>query len=167
MDTVDHRLELLFEVIMTEARTNPAFAERLKRVLADDTMPFALAGRRSVDRHAIKSGRRSNRRAKAAVDLFALFSVSEQRLRTELAKLRLEQLKDVVSEYGMDSARLALKWKSVERLTELIVSTVVSRARKGDAFRPGASEGQSAAGTGPETDKPNTATRTPPPSILP
>jgi hypothetical protein len=35
----------------------------------------------------------------------------------------------------MDRSKLAMKWKTKDRLVELIVSTVASRARKGDAFR--------------------------------
>jgi len=49
--------------------------------------------------------------------------------------LSVEQLKDIVSEHALDSSRLALKWKSADRLVELIVATVRSRIEKGDAFR--------------------------------
>jgi hypothetical protein len=35
----------------------------------------------------------------------------------------------------MDRTKLAMKWKDKPRLVELIVSTVESRAQKGDAFR--------------------------------
>ena len=35
----------------------------------------------------------------------------------------------------MDGAKLAMKWKSADRLVELIVASVASRSRKGDVFR--------------------------------
>ena len=50
-------------------------------------------------------------------------------------ELDTEQLKDIVAEHGMDTAKLAMKWKSSERLIEFIVSTVEARADKGRAFR--------------------------------
>lgn len=56
-------------------------------------------------------------------------------LRSKLDELDIEALKDIVSEYGMDSANLVLKWKKPERVRDHIFVTVQSRARKGDAFR--------------------------------
>jgi len=49
--------------------------------------------------------------------------------------LNIEQLKDMVAEHGMDQAKLAMKWRTSDRLVDLIASTVAARARKGDAFR--------------------------------
>jgi hypothetical protein len=34
----------------------------------------------------------------------------------------------------MDRARLAMKWKTPEKLIELIVAQTISRSHKGDAF---------------------------------
>ena len=56
-------------------------------------------------------------------------------LPTELRALELEQLRDVVAYYGMDPRRLAMKWKSRERLIDHISQTVHARSHKGDAFR--------------------------------
>jgi hypothetical protein len=88
------------------------------------------------------------------VDPFKLLSSGEQHLRSELAKLELEQLKDIVAEYGMDTSRLALKWKSHERLVDFVVNTVVARNRKGDVFRDlSASSGESGQGEAGATDR--------------
>jgi hypothetical protein len=59
----------------------------------------------------------------------------ENALRGALTPLNVEQLKDIVAEYGMDTSKLALKWKSRDRLQDLIVATVRDRLAKGDAFR--------------------------------
>ena len=58
-----------------------------------------------------------------------------KRFLDRLAALNLEQLRDVVAEYGMDPNKLVMKWKDRERVVDHIVTTSASRARKGDAFR--------------------------------
>jgi hypothetical protein len=60
-----------------------------------------------------------------------------EELPRRLGELSVEELKDIIAEHGMDRARLARKWKAKDRLIELIVNAVKSRAQKGDAFRGG------------------------------
>jgi len=134
MTTQLNRLRKLFEAILDEARRNKSFSDQLERAFGETERP---------------APRRSNRRAKALLDPFALFGTGEQELWTALGKLNVEQLKDVVAEYGMDRSKLALKWKSWQRLADLIVETVNSRARKGDVFRT--DRGVPAAGSGAAT----------------
>ncbi len=55
-------------------------------------------------------------------------------LRARLAELNLEQLKDIVADYGMDTGRLVLKWKTPERIINRIVEVSIGRARKGEGF---------------------------------
>jgi hypothetical protein len=49
----------------------------------------------------------------------------------------MEELKDIVAEHGMDSRKLAMKWKTPDRLIDLIVETVRERVTKGNVFRHG------------------------------
>ena len=56
------------------------------------------------------------RRFLAKLDAFHLLELGEDVLSKELEKLNIEELKDIVSEYGMDTSRLVLKWKVRERL---------------------------------------------------
>ena len=77
----------------------------------------------------------THRRAPAVLDPFAIYAEGEGALRQRLDELDTERLKDIIAEYGMDSAKLAMKWKAPRRLVELIVGTVRDRSRKGDAFR--------------------------------
>jgi hypothetical protein len=120
--TIEERLASLFAEIQREIRRNPDFAERIAKALDLD------AGRPE------ESGR-PHRRSPGVLDPFAVIQQGEEALKARLAGLDVEQLKDIIAEHGMDRTKLAMKWKTKDRLISLIVSTVASRARKGDAFR--------------------------------
>ena len=47
----------------------------------------------------------------------------------------MEELRDIVAEYGMDPGRLVMKWTTPERVINRIVEMSVARAHKGNAFR--------------------------------
>jgi hypothetical protein len=109
----------LFAEIEPRLDGDPALARRVTD---------ALQKARELPRH-------SNRRSRAAIDPFTVFRRSPDELRPTLEGLGVEQLKDIVSQYAMDPRRLALKWKTADRLIDLIISVVEQRARKGDVFR--------------------------------
>ncbi|MBI3329015.1 MAG: hypothetical protein HYZ81_20210 [Nitrospinae bacterium] len=117
----------LFEEILLEIERQPDFRRRLGALLME-------AATAPVEMHEQKAPRR-NRRAPGLLDPFAAFTEGEGILRQRLSALDIDQLKDIVSEHAMDSARLALKWRTHGRLVDLIVSTVKARLEKGDAFR--------------------------------
>lgn len=120
--TVENQLKALLEAVVSEANENPRFAARLRQI-------FAAA-------HETGIVRKSGRRAPGQIDPFAVYSSGgEEELRRQLATLSVEQLKDVVAEHGMDQAKLAMKWKTPDRLIDHIVGRVRDRAAKGDAFR--------------------------------
>jgi hypothetical protein len=58
----------------------------------------------------------------------------ESKLREALRPLAIDQLKDVVAEQRMDRSQLAMKWRTADRLIELIVAQTITRAHKGEAF---------------------------------
>ena len=128
-------LENLARVLSDEAERNPEFAKRLREVfgLSDATRPArATSAASRVDR---KPTRPANRRAPAVLDPVALAELGEEALRAALAPLTIEELKDIVADYGMDHKRLVLKWKTPERVRQHIVEISITRAHKGDAFR--------------------------------
>ncbi len=120
---VQAQLKALFAVVVSEARDNPRFADRLAKALGEAT------------RQSVTCQKRSHRRAQSAFDPLAVYNDGEQVLRARLEELDIEQLKDMVAEYGMDPSKLVMKWRNPNRIVDHIVQTVGNRARKGDAFR--------------------------------
>lgn len=119
------RLRAFIEVIVEEARTNPRLAQRLRHVLGETT----------DEAYESQTIARPHRRTPPAVDPFILYEQGEDHLRHALGDLNLDQLKDVVAGYGMDRARLALRWRKPDRLVDLVVETVKTRSHKGEVFR--------------------------------
>jgi hypothetical protein len=82
------------------------------------------------------SGRAGGRRTAPVFDPFVIYREDGlEALRQRLEDLSVEQLKDIIAEHGMDRDKLAMKWKTPDRLVERITMTVSSRAQKGDVFR--------------------------------
>lgn len=120
-------LRTLFEEVVREAESNHRFQERLTRVLAEPMRPETNSTGPAT--------KHRGRRQPAVLDPFAVLREGEHVLRARLTDLDIEQLKDIVSENRMDPSKLALKWRSPERLCELIVDTARARSAKGDVFR--------------------------------
>jgi hypothetical protein len=116
-------LKEVFNEILKEVHTNPDLGLRLGKI---------------VEKYASASDKllsRPYRRKPGAFDPLVVYREDPSKLLSRLTELNLEQLKDIVAEQGMDRSKLAMKWKTKERLVDLIVTTVESRVRKGDAFR--------------------------------
>jgi hypothetical protein len=112
--------------VAEEAERNPVFRERVTEALRWPGEPGANFGNAS---------RPKNRRPPAVFDPAEIAQQGEHILRARLATLSIEQLKDIVAQFGMDPGKLVVKWKTPDRIIERIVETSVSRAQKGDAFR--------------------------------
>lgn len=78
--------------------------------------------------------KKSNRRALAKIDPFALYEQGNETLKTALETLDIKELKDVIAANGMDTARLAMKWKNRDRLINHIIDMTQRRSSRGDAF---------------------------------
>lgn len=118
--------------VLDEAQANQPFAARLANLLSAP----ASEGDRKGKKHRAADARRTHRRQPGPVDPFDIYDRGgETELRKELGRLDLERLKDIVAEHGMDRTKLAMKWRTTDRLIGLIAETVDARARKGDAFR--------------------------------
>ena len=120
--------------VADEAAQNPEFARKLTEILEPVSSPSSrratLGG--SATTHQRKP---RHRRAPAVLDPVALAKDGEELLRSQLASLNIEQLRDIVAEHGMDQGRLVMRWKTAARVIEKIVEISTGRARKGDAFR--------------------------------
>ena len=107
----------LLEDAVAAAAGDPEFGRALRRAV-DDVLP-----------------KKRSRREPAVIDVFAAYAEGgEPELRRALAPLTVEQLKDVIAQHRMDRSQLAMKWRTPERLIELIASQTISRAHKGEAF---------------------------------
>ncbi len=124
------------KAIADEAERNPEFAERLRKILRDQTTETLPRSTPRPGGHVSSEDRkRGNRRTPAVLDPVALAVQGEEVVRAKLAPLDIEQLRDIVADYGMDPAKLVMKWKTPERVIDKIVEISLTRARKGDAFR--------------------------------
>lgn len=120
----------LARVIADQAEREPVFAEQIIAALGlkDQSSPKAEQKRSGM-------ARPKNRRPAAILDPIQLVRDGEAQLRARLFALTLEELKDVVADYGMDPGKLVMKWKDADRIVDRIVELSLARAQKGDAFR--------------------------------
>jgi hypothetical protein len=120
------RLRRLADLVADEADVNPEFAARIHAVVSGSEASEEPPPHRRLVR---------GRRPPAVIDPYAVYEAGADALRSELAQLDLKQLRDVIAEHAMGGAGLAARWKDPSRVVDFIVSTVSSRARKGEAFR--------------------------------
>jgi hypothetical protein len=108
--------EELLDMLAAEVARDPAFARRVRTALK------GIAAR-------------PRRRAEPKVDVATVYAAGgEQALRATLAPLSVEELKDIVAHDGMDRAKLAMKWKTADRLIDFITEVTIRRAHKGEVF---------------------------------
>ena len=134
--TIKKKLNALLREVIAEAEANPAFQERLAKALGPDEKPVKAPVERERQLKQTEHKRPSNRRTPALLDPVQLARNSESELREALAKLDIEQLRDVVADYGMDPGKLVMKWRDAGRIADRIVEIARGRAQKGSAFLP-------------------------------
>lgn len=132
-------LTSLIKEIADEADRNPAFMERLQNALIP-TEKAKTKSKTEADKPTPKLDRAlpkrpSNRRQKAELDPVNLAREGEGVLREALSRLDIEKLRNVVAEYGMDTGKIVMKWRTPDRVIDRIVEIARLRAQKGNAFR--------------------------------
>lgn len=150
-------LNRLIRVVIEETERNSDFEAALNDALGSapsKRKPSKAEVLSQEEDGEVKRGK--NRRAPAALDPVQVARNGEPTLRSALEKLSLEQLRDIVAEYGMDPGRLVMKWNTPERVIDRIVEMSIARAHKGNAFRKPTDESP---GSAPATE----ANETPPP----
>ncbi len=116
-------LKAIFGEFLKEFKTNPGFRDRMTKLIEKQ------------DIRPDKDSKRSHRRKPGPFDPMEVYHNHPELLKGRLEALEIDQLKDIIAEQGMDQRKLAMKWKSKDRLIEHIIALVTSRAQKGDAFR--------------------------------
>lgn len=122
MDT-GRLLKEVFNEVLKEVHANPDLNSRLGKIIEKYTPG---TGKPSVRPHRRKPG---------AFDPMVVYRENPDKLKSQLEELNIEGLKDIIAEQGMDRSKLAMKWRTKERLINLIITTAESRVHKGDAFR--------------------------------
>lgn len=118
------KLKEIFYCILSEMEKNKDFNKKITDIILE-TADSAASPRK-------KTGHRRNSSIFNPLDMVMN---NDLNLHEKLMELDIEQLKDIIAEHGMDNAKLAMKWKSKERLVNLIIETSIRRSTKGDAFR--------------------------------
>jgi len=116
------KLKKLFDIIVQESEINEAFRKKIEDLLEPKI-------------EAKIEKKRQNKRDAAVLDPIGLAEKDVNELKTKLEELDIEKLKDIVSEFRLDSSRLVLKWKDKTRMIEHIIAASLSRVEKGDVFR--------------------------------
>ncbi len=139
---LQQKLRKLAREIIDEADRNPEFAARLDAALGD--IGGAVATNGAVKTNGATNGaakpdasrtkRKGAQRRPALFDPIALARTGEPNLRSHLAELDMHELKDIVTDFAMDSSGEVMKWRSIERITDRIVENALGRAYKGSAF---------------------------------
>lgn len=126
---IQKTLSAIISVIIEEAERNDAFKVRLERALNVNISP-------KPSKEVTGSAKpRSGRRTPAVLDPVEVVRKGDDVLRARLGVLNLEQLRDIVAQYGMDPGKLVMRWKDTDRVIGRIVELAQARASKGDAFR--------------------------------
>lgn len=133
--TIRAALNNFFRVIVDEAERNPQFARKLESALSSSNRVSKSDKESSRRNVSTGTNRPANRRPPAVINPITIAKRGEQALRDELALLNLDQLKDIVADYGMDKDRLVMKWRTSSRVVDRIVEVSLRRAHKGEAFR--------------------------------
>jgi hypothetical protein len=128
--TLKKRLSALVSVIIEESKKNESFRANVEHALGINVSPIVPKSRAGET-----TEKRGGRRTLAVLDPVELARQGEGALRAKLSRLTLEQLRDVVAQYGMDPGKLVMKWKDINRVIDRIVELALARATKGDAFR--------------------------------
>lgn len=120
-------LSALISAIADEAEKNEPFRANIERILGTGDLSQVGAQEKGL--------KRGGRRAPAILDPVELAGQGESVLRARLDTLSLDELRDIVAQYGMDPGKLVMKWKDLGRVRDRIAELALLRATKGDAFR--------------------------------
>jgi len=128
--TLKKRLSALVSVIIEEAQKNEPFRTNVERALGINASTGV-----SQSRTEGMTKQKKGRRTPAVLDPVELARQGEDTLRAKISTLNLDQLRDIVAQYGMDPGKLVMKWKDTNRVMDRIVELALARSTKGDAFR--------------------------------
>jgi hypothetical protein len=115
-----------------------ALLPTLLHAIADELERDGALAERIVRKVDEESSRKRTKSSKSAIG-FDPFEVlrqgTETALRERLESLEIPVLKAIITQHGLDTTRLAQKWRDKERLVTFILERISARAEKGDVFK--------------------------------
>ncbi len=117
---IEKKLKDIFNIILDEMKTNKDFANRIEKVLGKEEV-------------VVKAKKRGRQPALFNPNIVAL--EEEGKLKVELENLEVAQLKDIISQYGMDPSKMTSRWRSKEKFMKHIIEVTLSRINKGNSFK--------------------------------
>ena len=143
---LNRRLVALANLLSEQAAKDSEFAAALSALLGSPALS------RDEDQTAITSPK------EPTLDPFNVRQESgEAGFRSWIDSQSIEQLKTIISAHRLDPTGNARKWKTKEKLVELIIDRVESRAKQGDMFRRYGEDAADDNGTSTATVEPNKA----------
>ncbi|OZC49300.1 hypothetical protein CH289_17340 [Rhodococcus sp. RS1C4] len=121
-----------------EISRNTEFASAAKAVSHSLTTTTVPASTTATPQAPVTTPTRRTRsvRTPAVLDPFQVLRADgADGLTTRLGALDLEQLRDIIHQYGMDPDKRAMKWKTISKVRERIVERALSTSSRDNAFR--------------------------------
>lgn len=131
---LDQILARLKKAVMEEAKRNPEFEAALLGALTGLNPSPKTKTVSDKSASPVEKPRRKSRRSPALFDPVQSIKNGEAFLREQLSGLNLEQLRDMIAEYGMDAGRRVIRWTKSERVVNYIVEISILRVTKGRTF---------------------------------
>lgn len=129
--TLKYSLSKLIDCILEQAGKDPEFASKLEGIfnLSEQSGKPASTSKK-------EPGAARSKRNPAILDPIEVASKQGmEALETALSSLDIEQLKDIIAQFGMNQDKLAMKWRKKEKCVERIMEKTLDRTTRGDAFR--------------------------------
>lgn len=116
------KLMKLTELVLAEMESNPGFAEKIG----------ALLGEPSPEKKAAK--KTSQKRSPSRIHPYEIAKKGARALEDALNGLDVEELKDTIQQYDMDTTGKAMRLRKKEALIDHILLVAERRGKKGDVF---------------------------------
>lgn len=125
-------LSRLTAIVIEESAHNPDFAAKIQFVFASFSDCPATE---KPSTEASDEKKRRNRRDPAVLNPFDMIPNDETKLVECLNGLTVEELKDIIAQFGLDPTNRSLQWRKKERLIQGILEATHRKVAKGNAFR--------------------------------
>ncbi|WP_141096037.1 hypothetical protein [Ureibacillus massiliensis] len=144
---IEMKLLELFKVILQEINVNKEFAKKIETVFTEKEFGKYEQKKQTTRKPKLETiasstntsttGKKRARKRKPALfnPEIVLSEKGKEGLFESLNQLEIDQLKDIVSEYGMDPAKKVMRWRTKEKIVTHILEVTNNWVQKGEAFR--------------------------------